>query len=566
MSPRPLLLRGARVITMDPARPRAEAVGVRDGLIAVVGSEPEVRSALGPDAEEIELDGGALLPAFIDAHHHFSMAVFDLLGLDLKLPAGSGIDDLLEVVARAAKSGDGWLRGYGYDVRSLREQRPPRLSELDEACPDRPLLLIAYSFHEGCLNSRGLEEMGWSRRSSAPTGGRLERDRLGRLTGEVGEAALHLAEARSRGALLPRAEDAWLAECEAHGRRLLAAGITRVGDAAVPPDFERLYQRALSEGRLPVTVHRMPVSGEAITRPRLDTDPTGSGPDAIPAGPAKLILDGADRCSICVSLRQVVEGAAVVGRSLVSGAGLASLRALRRSGSPRLGRDGHLHTGTGYWDEASLSEVIGGACEAGLQVAQHAVGNEASALAVRAAAHHADHLHSLPGRPRLEHLVFVDASLPREMAAAGLMAVVQPRWVHDLGDSTLPVPLAGSILKFPLRSLSDAGVDLVLSSDYPAAGYEVLPAIESAVTRRTAEGELFGAEEALTVEQALAGYTIAAARALGVEDEAGSIEPGRRADLVVLSVNPLTCPPDELAEIGVSRTYLNGDLAFDSRG
>src|SRR5207247_51764 len=114
------------------------------------------------------------------------------------------------------------------------------------------------SFHEGVLNGRGLEEMGWNASSPDPRNGALIRDRRG-LTGEVVEQAFYLAEARSRDSLLEIGEDAWILESESHGRDLLTHGIVRVGDAAVPPSFDPLYERAEQEGRLPVVVHRMPV-------------------------------------------------------------------------------------------------------------------------------------------------------------------------------------------------------------------------------------------------------------------------------------------------------------------
>src|SRR5918999_1161660 len=230
-----IVLTGARVVTMDPRRLAAAAVGVRGGEIAAVGSQAEVRAALGAGAEEVRLPGGAVLPGFIDAHHHYAMGPFDRTLPEISLGPGSSIADLLAVVGRALPEFEpgGWVRAQGYNVALLDERRPPRAAELDEICADQPLLLISYSFNEGCLNSRGLAAMGWRRGSPDPPRGRLGRDRLGRLTGEVLGGALFLAEARSRDSLLPSSEDAWLAESAAHGRALLGKGITRVCDAAV---------------------------------------------------------------------------------------------------------------------------------------------------------------------------------------------------------------------------------------------------------------------------------------------------------------------------------------------
>ena len=286
-----------RVLTMDPSQPEAGGVGIRDGRIEVVGRADEVRAAMGEGADVVELGDELVLPAFIDAHHHFCMAAFDRGKPDLHDVAS--LDEILARVDReAGRAGDGWVRLQGYDPAKIREGRAPTAAELDEVCPDRPVVLIAYSFHDACLNSRGLSEMGWDAASPDPPHGLLIR-RRGRLTGEVSEGAMFLAEARSRESLVDQAEDAWIAECEAHGRDLLAAGIVRVGDAAVPPHFERLYERAAEAGSLPVIVHRMPVAAASMIRPRTDAAPTGSGPAATPMGPAKRFMDGAERCALC---------------------------------------------------------------------------------------------------------------------------------------------------------------------------------------------------------------------------------------------------------------------------
>jgi predicted amidohydrolase YtcJ len=546
---------------MDPRRPEAEAVGIRDGTIDAVGTAAEVHAAMGDGAELVAVDGGAILPAFIDAHHHYSLAAFDAGTPDLHLPPGSSIEDILSLVERAAASDGetGWLRMQGYDPVNLRERRAPRVEELDEACSGRPLLLIAYSFHDGCLNSRGLAEMAWGRHSTDPRNGRLVRDRRGRLTGEVSEGALFLAEARSRDSLLERAEDAWLAECEAHGRRLLAAGIVRVADAAVAPAFDRLYDRAAAEGRLPVIVHRMPVAAASMLEPRLDTEPTGGGGTAAPQGPAKLFLDGADRCALCFSMTQVARAAAATLRTAVGGEGLAALRAANRV-RWRRGADGLLHGGMLFWEQEALDAAVVRAGAGGLQVAQHAIGNEAIAMGLTALERAGRSLEELPGRPRLEHAMMLDGALARRIADAGAVAVVQPHFVHDLGDELSRVPLPAPVRVKPLRTLLERGVTVAGSSDYPVSGFDVLAAIRAATTRLTRAGAAWEPDEAVSVEAALRAYTVGGAAALGVEGEAGTLEPGKRADIITLSGDPRRVAPEALTDLRVTRTYVAGRL------
>lgn len=318
-----------------------EAVGIgADGRIAAVGREAEVRATLGAPAATVDLEGGTLLPGFIDAHHHYSLAAFDRRMPDLHLPPRSSIEDLLGLVEKAAAAQPGrWVRAQGYDPTKLVERRPPRSEELDEVSPDRPTLVVAHSFHEGCLNSAALAEMGWDEHSPDPENGMLVRDRRRRLTGEVAEQAFFLAEARSRESLVEGGDDAWIAECEAHGKDLLRAGIVRVGDAAVAPAFERLYERAADSGKLPVIVHRMPVAGTSLIEPRLDGEPTGAGPAETPVGPAKLFMDGAERCAVCMSKRQFLEASGAMVRRAAGGAGLAAIRAAIDAGAMRLAKE-----------------------------------------------------------------------------------------------------------------------------------------------------------------------------------------------------------------------------------
>jgi predicted amidohydrolase YtcJ len=556
------LITAASVITMDPKRPRAEAVALKGAALVAVGSEQEVRRAAGEVTGHVELGGRALLPGFVDAHHHYCLAALDRRTPDLHLPPGSSLQELLARVERAVEGQPaGWVRLQGYDPRKLGEGRPPRAAELDEVCPDRPLLVIAYSFHEGCLNSRGLREMGWGPDSADPPNGWLAR-RRGRLTGEVAEQAFFLAEARSRGSLLETGADAWIAECEAHGHELLRAGIVRVGDAAVPPAFERLYERAAADGRLPLTVHRMPVAADSLIQPHLDGEPTGAGPARAPVGPAKLFMDGAERCASCFTVRQALQALGAQLGSAAGGGGLAALRAMARTGRVHLGHDGLLHRGMLFWDQEKLDATVRRGAEHGFQIAQHAIGNEAVAIALTALDRSRPSLDRCPGRPRLEHTMLLEAGQARRIADAGAVAVSQPYWIYDIGDQLAAVSLPRSIRALGLRELLEAGVVLAGSSDYPVASCDVLAAVRAAVTRRTQSGALFEPEQAIGVEQALGAYTVGGARALGVEAEAGSIEPGKRADLVALSSDPLAADPDRLCELTVDRTWVGGELVF----
>lgn len=553
------ILTGAVVRTMDPRHPVAQAVGVRAGRVTAVGSAAEVRTAMGEGAHVNDLGGGVLLPGFIDAHHHLAYAALDYGGVSLRLPAGSRIEELLGAIRKgAAAKPPGWVYLCGYEAGNLRERRAPNADELKQCCPGRPLFVQAASGHDGALNHAGLDAMGWATGSPDPHNGVLLRDRRGRLTGGVSEAAAFMAEASFRDQLLADGPEVWLAACEAHARDLLALGITRVGDAAVAPSVERLYRRAAEEGRLPITVHSMPVASTSLLLPRFDGPATGEGPSRAPTGPAKLFVDGGHRCAVCLSAPQAAWVAGALLKNVLGGGGLAVLRAASRSGRPRLGRDLHLHAGMRFWPRDALVDAVGHGSRRGFQIALHAIGNEAIDLALTALERNERELTAAPGRPRLEHLVFAESHQPRRIADTGAIAVVQPAFITSAGDDMLLTPMPPSIETMPLRSLSEAGVELAGSSDYPVTQPDVLAAISAAVTRRTASGATLAGDQAVDVELMLRAYTLGSALALGCEHEAGSIAPGKQADLVHLARDPLACDPASLAEVRVEATWVAG--------
>jgi predicted amidohydrolase YtcJ len=555
------ILTGAVVRTMDRERPVAEAVGIRAGQIAAVGSLAEVRGVMGENSRIQDLGGGVLLPGFIDAHHHLAYAALDYGGASLRLPPGSGLEDLLQTIGEAvAMKPPGWVYLCGYEAGDLRERRAPNAEELERCCPGRPLFVQAASGHDGALNRAGLDAMGWSAGSPDPPNGVLLRDRRGRLTGVVSEAATFMAEAAFRDQLLTDGPEVWMAACEAHAHDLLALGITRVGDAAVAPSVERLYRRAAEEDRLPITVHSLPVASTSLLLPRFDGPATGEGPPRAPTGPAKLFVDGGHRCAVCLSGGQAAWVAGALLKNVLSGHGLSVLRAASRSGRPQLGRDLHLHAGMRFWHRDALASAVGHGAERGFQIALHAIGNEAIDMALTAIERNERLLASAPGRPRLEHVVFANPDQPARIASLGAIAVVQPGFIASAGDDMLLTPMPPSILTMPLRSLSEAGVELAGSSDYPVTPPGVLAAVGAAVTRRTAAGATLQAEEAVDVELMLHAYTLGSARALGCEREAGSIANGKQADLVHLGHDPLTHDPARLADIEIRTTWVAGSV------
>lgn len=282
-------------------------------------------------------------------------------------------------------------------------------------------------------------------------------------------------------------------------------------------------------------------------------------------GPAKLFLDGADRCAVCASPLALLGSLVRAVRSAFGGEGLAALRAAANFDERwHMDRHGLMHRGVLFWEPDRLAATIAAAAAHGLQVAQHAIGNEAIGAAVDALERVGAPLAGLPGGPRLEHAMLLDRPLAQRIAAVGATAVVNPHFVFDLGDELAPAPLPSGLRAVGLRTLMSAGVELAGSSDYPVSSYDVPAALRAATTRLTRGGRVFEPDEAIGIEAALRAYTAGAARSLGVEREAGTLEPGKRADMVVLSGDPLAADPVRLDSLRVLRTYVDGELAYDA--
>lgn len=246
----------------------------------------------------------------------------------------------------------------------------------------------------------------------------------------------------------------------------------------------------------------------------------------------------------------------------VGGGGPAAVRAASQRPGFRRGPDGLLHQGILFWEQDALDAAVRTAAARGFQVAQHAIGNEAISIGLTAIERAGDALDRLAGRPRLEHAMFIDPPLVRRIADAGAIAVVQPLFVHDFGDSEASAPPPKPIEVMPLRRMLDAGVTLAGSSDYPVSHFDVLRAVKAAATRMTRLGEELEPEQAITVEDTLRAYTQGSAVALGVANDVGTISIGKQADLVVLSESPINADPEHIDDIEVVRTYLAGQLAY----
>ena len=512
------MISGGPITTMDPSRPTAEAVVVEAGRIIAVG-EAELAQAY-PHAEHHDLAGRTLLPGFIDAHCHLSIAALQPLWADASSIAT--IDDLEHAFGDQARQHPDtrWLRADGWDelVTGLTFDR----HDLDAFTGDRPAIVMHSTYHQVVLNSAGLDLLGLGR-EAARGDALIAVDEHGEPSGLLMERSAGLAHTASMADYTD--PDRWADHIEARATDLLRYGITAVHDAACDLATEAVYARLAADGRLPISVLAMPAASPFLTNTlaeRLDGPATGTGDETFRVGPLKFFADGGAIPAFDVHI------------------------------------DGN-HMAMGYRHPDLHTELVA-ATERGFRVGVHAMGNVGVADtldAFRAAARaRPDDDH----RFRIEHFGMSGDDLAIQAAELGAVGVVQPGFVEHVGRSTRGFE-PDDATWLPFATLTEAGVTIAGSSDDPCGPLPPLDCARFGVHRHS-EGLPFGATESVPMGAWLEAYTSGAAYAGGQEHERGSITPGKAADLVILDEVPTGRGLGD--HDPVSETWVRGRLAYSS--
>jgi hypothetical protein len=537
--------RGGPVVTVDAGDRVVEALGVEGERIAVVGSEAEVLAWAGDSARVVELRGRALLPGFIDAHGHFPGTGIFARVADLNSPPIGDVRDLEEVIrrlkAQAARSGStDWILGLGYDDSLLAERRHPSRADLDRVSADRPVAAIHISGHLAALNGAALAAAGIAAGTPDPPGGVIRRDAAGEPTGVLEETAM---EEPMRRAMRPGLLDA-LAIVREGGRRYLAAGVTTAQVGYGTADLLSLVH-LVRLGLLPLRLVFWPdmeLADEVLAgRRRLES------PDEawLRFGAVKLIADGsiqAHTAWLSAPYHTAPGGAA------------------RRDGEPVVDADFR-----GY-PRMAPDELAGRVARyhaAGLQVAVHGNGDAAIDAVLDAFERAAQETSRADARPVVVHAQMARPDQLDRMASLGAIPSFFGLHVRYWGDRHRAVFLGPERAAriSPAASARARGLRFTLHCDTPVVPVEPLRAVATAVSRRTASGALLGAEERISAREALRAVTIDAAFQHFEEASRGSLEPGKLADLVILSRSPLDDP--ELADtIRVEETIVAGETAW----
>jgi hypothetical protein len=502
---------------MDIARPRAEALAITADSIVAVGSNLQIKSLAGPDTKVLNLNGATVLPGFTDCHIHLIEYGLSLRNIDLR--QAQSIEEVKKIVAEGTHGSRKWVLGRGWDQEKFTEKRYPTRRDLDEASPEKPVVLRRICGHICVANSAALTLAAVSARTPNPPGGIIDHDASGEPTGILRERAVDLVSRAIPPLELKDYEQAVLTACE----HALKAGLTTV-HCITSSDLElKALLNLKSEGRLPLRFHVLIPLDQLKTAVSLGIG-SGFGDEWIRIGAVKIFTDGS------------------------LGARTAALEAPYA--------DDPENQGVTVYSQRQLDDVISEAHRSSFQIAAHAIGDKAASMILHAIkkANRSAPRRNL--RHRIEHASILNTQLIRQIKQAGVVASVQPHFI--VSDVWLEQRLGArrASLAYPFHSLLQAGIMIVGGSDCPVEPLTPLSGIEAAVNRP--------GTEAITAEDAISFYTRNAAYASFEEKSKGTIAPGKLADLVILDEDPEKVPPSKISGIRILLTMVGGKTVYQA--
>jgi len=522
-----------KIYTVNTEQPWAEAVAIRNGKITFVGSDDAVRAFIGQDTALYDLKGRLMLPGFQDAHIHPISSGLDALACDLG--QAESIEGYRAIIPACAEAGadKAWITGSGWSMAAFGPGAMASKDILDELVPDRPVYLVSRDGHSGWANSRALEVAGITRDTPDPVDGYIDRDPdTGEAIGSLQEGAMKLVRRH-----VPPPTSAELTAALEYARDLFHSyGITAVQEAYAYEQDLDAYQALDKRHKLNLRIVTALLWDNEQTEEQIPTflerrERYTSG--HIRATSVKIFVDGVMENYTAVMLEPYLVESGTRGIPMI--------------------------------DPEYMKEVVTILDAEGFQVHFHALGDGAVRYALDAIEVALGENGDSDRRHHLSHLQIIHPDDIPRFAELGAVANFQTAWAYAddyVVDLTLPF-IRPEVAKwmYPVRSVLDAGGEVAFGSDWSVSTADPLYQIETAVTRVDAEShdtDPLNPEQAITLEEAVEGFTTGSAWVNHLEKETGSVEVGKLADLIVLDQNIFEIDPSRISDTKVLITLFGG--------
>ncbi|MGA2737459.1 MAG: amidohydrolase [Bryobacteraceae bacterium] len=527
-----LVLLNGKIWTVNEAQPRAEAVACLGNRIVAVGSNDEIRKWIGAGTEVLDLGGKLVLPGFNDAHVHFFSGGESLAGVQLR-DAKSEDEFRRRIAEFAANQPPGrWITGGDWDHENWAPARLPTRQLIDAVTAGHPVFVNRLDGHMALANSQALQLAGITRDTPDPPGGTIVRDAAGEPTGVLKDAAME----RVYRAIPAPSEDQVADAVRAAMRYAAANGVTSVQDMSAAPEILRVYQALLARGELTVRIsgHQPLAAWQRLAAVGLRAD---FGGEKLHIGGLKGFADGSLGSTTALFFEPYLDAP--------STAGLANSEMI---------------------PESKMQKHILDADHAGLQIAVHAIGDKANHLVLGMYEEAERQNGPRDRRFRIEHAQHLRMDDIPRFGKLHVIASMQP--YHCIDDGRWAEKRIGPERAkgtYAFRSLLDSGAVLAFGSDWDVAPMAPLMGIYAAATRRTLDGKHpdgWIPAQKITVAEAIRAYTMGSAFASFDEKIKGSIEPGKLADMVVVSDDILSIPEVETEKTRVDATVFDGKVIY----
>lgn len=508
---------GGPIVTLEEPR-YAQALVERGGRIAYVGDREEAERLAGPGARRVDLEGRALLPAFVDPHSHLLACAYARLQVPLGECAGWGeiADRLSRHVQERGVPPGAWVKGTGYDQNALAEGAAPDRFCLDRACPHNPVVIQHASGHAGVFNTLALERLGVLDGDCG-----LERDGQGELTGRGEENPFLDLLGRIP---MDGLEDV-LRAFQGAQEEYASHGVTTAQEGLLQPVMAPVYQEILRRGLLYLDVNAYAPPADYDRLRGQFAQEVSASPGTFRVAGMKIFLDGSP------------QGGTAWVREPYAGGGC----------------------GTSTMTDGQVLSAFRQALDRDAQLLAHCNGDRAAEQYLTLLAQAERDAGKKLCRPVMIHAQLLGLDQLERVKALGVIPSFFVAHVYHWGEihvKNFGLDRAGRIS--PAGSALSWGIPFTFHQDSPVIPPDMLETIWCACVRRTKAGRVLGAEERIPVEAALRAVTQTAAHQYGLERELGTLRPGKRADFVLLSGDPLRTPPEELKKLQVERTIRCG--------